>query len=67
MSNVTIKIKNCNNIVSGELSIYANKLNVLYGRNGTGKSTIAHAIYLASKGKGLTELIPYGNKDFAVP
>ena len=67
MSNAIIKIKNCNNIVSGELSIYSNKLNILYGRNGTGKSTIAHAIYLASNGKDLTELAPYGNKETAVP
>jgi energy-coupling factor transporter ATP-binding protein EcfA2 len=67
MSNAIIKIANCNNIISGELSIYANKLNILYGRNGTGKSTIAHAIYLASNDKDLTELAPYGNKETAVP
>lgn len=56
----TIKIQNCNNIISGEISICANKLNILFGRNGTGKSTIARAIYLASQGRPLTELAPYG-------
>ncbi|QHQ61478.1 AAA family ATPase [Anaerocolumna sedimenticola] len=60
MSDTTIRIKNCNNITSGELSICANKLNILFGRNGTGKSTIARAISLASQGKQLTELAPYG-------
>lgn len=56
-----IKIQNCNNITSGEINIYADKLNILFGRNGTGKSTIARAIYLASKEKQLTELAPYGS------
>lgn len=56
----TIKIQNCNNIISGEISICANKLNILFGRNGTGKSTIARAVYLASQGRPLTELAPYG-------
>ena len=57
----TIKIQNCNNITSGEIDICADKLNILFGRNGTGKSTIARAIYLASQGKPLTELAPYGS------
>lgn len=57
----TIKIKNCNNITSGEIGICADKLNILFGRNGTGKSTIARAIYLFSQGKPLTELAPYGS------
>jgi energy-coupling factor transporter ATP-binding protein EcfA2 len=65
MSDTTIKIKNCNNIVNGEIVICADKLNILFGRNGTGKSTIARAIGLVSQNKALTELLPYGveNKD----
>ncbi len=39
-----IKIKNCNNIEEGELLIEEGKLNILYGINGTGKTTIAKAI-----------------------
>ena len=57
----TIKIRNCNNITSGEISICVDKLNILFGRNGTGKSTIARAIYLTSQGRPLTELSPYGS------
>lgn len=60
MPDVTVKIRNCNNIVSGDITIYPNKLNILFGCNGTGKSTIARAIYLAPQGKSLTELAPYG-------
>lgn len=55
-----ININNCNNIKSGSLSINSDKLNILFGRNGTGKSTIARAIYLAVHGSNLSELNPYG-------
>lgn len=56
-----IKIQNCNNIKGGEIVICPDMLNILFGRNGTGKSTIARAIYLFSQGKPLTELAPYGS------
>jgi energy-coupling factor transporter ATP-binding protein EcfA2 len=39
-----VTLKNCNNITEGEISIQAGKLNIKYGSNGTGKSTIAKAI-----------------------
>ncbi|MBV6493048.1 MAG: hypothetical protein LDLANPLL_01055 [Turneriella sp.] len=39
-----IKLKNCNNIQEGILNIETNQLNIKYGINGTGKSTIAKAI-----------------------
>ena len=61
MSQMTIKIQNCNNIINGEINLSIDKLNILFGRNGTGKSTIARTIYLASQGKELTELAPYGS------
>jgi energy-coupling factor transporter ATP-binding protein EcfA2 len=60
MPDMTIKIQNCNNIIVGEIDIRSGKLNILFGRNGTGKSTIARAINLTSQGKALTELAPYG-------
>lgn len=64
----TLTVKNCNNISQGEINIENNKLNILFGRNGTGKSTIARAIYLSSKGSPLTELAPYdGYDDKLVP
>ncbi|WP_322354288.1 AAA family ATPase [Dehalococcoides sp.] len=61
MSLTTIKIQNCNNISNGDLVLCDDKLNILFGRNGTGKSTIARAVYLKSQGKELTELSPYGS------
>jgi DNA repair exonuclease SbcCD ATPase subunit len=60
MSDYTINIQNCNNIAQGELPIYSNKLNIMFGRNGTGKSTMVRAITLISQQKALTELAPYG-------
>jgi energy-coupling factor transporter ATP-binding protein EcfA2 len=60
MSEYAIQIKNCNNIVIGEIGIHAEKLNILFGCNGTGKSTVARAINLVSQRKALTELAPYG-------
>lgn len=60
MSDLGIKIRNCNNINKGDFIICQNKLNIMFGRNGTGKSTIARAIYLASQNSPLTELTPYG-------
>ena len=44
-----IVIKNCNNIVNGTIKIVKGCLNVKYGINGTGKSTIAKAIKLVSR------------------
>jgi len=60
MPDATINIQDCNNITRGTISICENKLNILFGRNGTGKSTIALAISLVSQGKPLIELAPYG-------
>lgn len=39
-----IEIQNCNNIKKGNIAIEENCLNIKYGMNGTGKSTIAKAI-----------------------
>jgi ABC-type nitrate/sulfonate/bicarbonate transport system ATPase subunit len=39
-----IKIKNCNNIDSGEIKVDKNVLNIKYAINGTGKTTISKAI-----------------------
>lgn len=61
MPDTIIRIQNCNNITSGEINICADKLNILFGRNGTGKSTIAHAIDLVSQNESLTGLAPYGS------
>lgn len=68
MSGMTIRIQHCNNIELGEMNIRQDKLNIFFGRNGIGKSTIARAIDLACQGKELTELLPYGlRRDDVVP
>jgi len=55
-----ILLVNCNNIDSASISIAENKLNIKFAPNGTGKSTIARAIVLATTGNpNLKDLIPF--------
>ena len=54
-----IKIENCNNIAEGELAIEDGKLNILYGINGTGKTTIAKAIEFSKEPQKIEELQSY--------
>lgn len=63
MNNIKITIENCNNISKGELILEKNKLNIKYGMNGTGKSTLSTAIDLISQGKTLDELKPFGSNE----
>ena len=57
---MNINIKNCNNIDEGNISIKENKLNIKFGINGTGKSTIAKAIqYSKDEFKDLFTLSPF--------
>lgn len=63
-----INFSNCNNIDQGEINIEENKLNILYGVNGTGKSTLVKAITckILNDDMALQELKPYkhaGNPD----
>lgn len=46
-----ISIKHCNNIDEAHITFQPNMLNIKYGANGTGKSTIARAIELSTKGE----------------
>ena len=55
---MVIDIQNCNNIDYGEFIIEEGKLNIKYAINGTGKSTVAHALEYSSKGT-LNELRPF--------
>ncbi|MEQ1706393.1 MAG: hypothetical protein ABL867_10560, partial [Rickettsiales bacterium] len=53
-------IRNCNSIDNAKIKIEENRLNIKYGINGTGKSTIAKAIELYVKNdKTLKELTPF--------
>ena len=55
-----ITIKNCNNIDEAKITIGVNHLNIKYGINGTGKSTIAKAIVNKDD---LSELLPFKYRD----
>lgn len=55
-----INLKNCNNIENGIIVINKNKLNIKFGINGTGKSTITKAIkYKIESPALLQELLPF--------
>lgn len=55
-----LKIKNCNSIDEASISIFDGVLNIKYGVNGVGKSTIAKAIELSvSDDSRLNELTPF--------
>ena len=61
--NVPITIKNCNSIDHAEICIIRGGLNIKYGPNGLGKSTIAKAIVSQIIGDGaLNVLIPFKNR-----
>lgn len=62
MGEVTIEIKNCNCIKSADIKLEEGTLNIKYGSNGTGKSTISKAVFLKTHGSGeeLQTLLPYG-------
>ncbi len=56
-----ITIKNCNSIDETKIEIHADKLNIKYGMNGVGKSTIVKAIELATANENgdVSDLIPF--------
>ena len=60
-----VELNNCNSILKGEIHIEANKLNVKYGINGTGKTTISKALKLADDIDKLQELKSYFSDDLA--
>lgn len=63
MADIDIEIENCNNIVRGNFAIEKGNLNIKYGMNGTGKSTIATALELFSKNEPLSILEPFGSDE----
>ncbi len=58
----SVRISNCNCIKEADIEIHKNVLNIKYGFNGTGKSTISKAIFSKSNDdeSGLQSLKPYG-------
>lgn len=61
--NKYIQVKNCNCIADATIEIVENSLNIKYGPNGTGKSTISEAIFAYANNKvdRLARLKPYGS------
>ncbi|WEQ54394.1 AAA family ATPase (plasmid) [Komagataeibacter nataicola] len=60
MSAYSIRIKNCNSVSSAEIAISRGTLNIKYGPNGLGKSTIARSIVSAVSNDGsLQNLKPF--------
>lgn len=57
-----INICNCNNIDNGSIEVQEKKLNILYGINGTGKTTIAKAIQHFYSDKDYSSLIQFKNR-----
>jgi ABC-type Mn2+/Zn2+ transport system ATPase subunit len=59
---MNVEIKNCNNIESGTISIEKGKLNIKFGLNGIGKSTISKALEFAinPQAGNLSDLKPFG-------
>ena len=56
----SIAITNCNNISEAEITLRREALNIKYGPNGIGKSTIARALVLnASDDGALRDLLPF--------
>lgn len=57
-----IKIKNCNCISDADIYLEENSLNIKYGSNGTGKSTVCKAIFAKANGSAekMDELRSYG-------
>lgn len=63
MALVNIKISNCNSIDYAAISMFEGALNIKYGPNGLGKSTLAKAIVSQIRADGmLKDLIPFKNR-----
>lgn len=64
---MNVEINNCNNIINGQIEIETQKLNIKYGPNGTGKSTISKAINLKLSNLDLSVLKPFGSTEEVTP
>lgn len=63
LNKTDIKISNCNCIKEANIEVVHGTLNIKYGYNGTGKTTISRAIFAKANNKDeeLKMLHPYGN------
>jgi energy-coupling factor transporter ATP-binding protein EcfA2 len=59
-SDYAITIADCNSITEAHITLRRESLNIKYGANGIGKSTIARALVLSAQGDGdLEDLLPF--------
>lgn len=59
-SDYAIAIKDCNSITEAQITLRRESLNIKYGPNGIGKSTIARALVLNAQGAdALRDLLPF--------
>ena len=59
-SDYAITITDCNSIAEAQITLRRESLNIKYGPNGIGKSTIAHALVLNAQGEdALQDLLPF--------
>lgn len=63
MTERKIEIRNCNNIREAQISLLKGALNIKFGYNGTGKSTISEAIRRKIDGENLETLTPFSDED----
>lgn len=61
----SVKLQNCNNIRLGKICIEENKLNIKYGINRTGKTTLSRAIELSKDTEKLQVLKSYFSENSA--
>jgi ABC-type Mn2+/Zn2+ transport system ATPase subunit len=63
MTQLTVVISNCNSVDHAEISVLKGALNIKYGPNGLGKSTLAKAIVSQIRGDGtLQDLMPFRSR-----
>ncbi|TAV92054.1 AAA family ATPase [Rhizobium leguminosarum] len=63
MTQLSVVVSNCNSVDRAEISIHRGRLNIKYGPNGLGKSTLAKAIVSQIRGDDtLRELMPFKNR-----
>jgi energy-coupling factor transporter ATP-binding protein EcfA2 len=60
---LAIEIRDCNSISNAKITLRRSALNIKYGANGVGKSTIASALSLRTDGEGsLDQLVPFKHR-----
>lgn len=60
--NIDVNVSHCNSIDAATSSISPGSLNIKYGPNGTGKTTLAKAIELTVRGENLAAMLPFNTE-----